>query len=906
MSAAAEAVSTPTPTGKQSAILGNESEPTPRNSQQGQNAPNAAASTPSSGDGASDSDADGSAPAPITQGKRRLTNPAKAAALVAAIKEGHPPDTIVAVPIQQAGEAVFDAGHHDISFPQQAAGDEHSDSPTGHSTRSNPVSPKQTGDSSRGTASGAAAAAAGKPGLLSRLSQGMSSSKSSSNANIAGNGAGGIHMINDLAHHGSQSPHAAGTPPQFVFPKLGSRRNTAVDIHDYQSIDGTAVGSDHDSPADSGANTPDRASLSGSKKKEKEHSTGSHLVHDLRRVSLAAFLFSYCLSRADMICFMQFLHNHIGHHSSNTSSKPSSGSHSEKRGSGSATPGRRHGRDSPPLGEDHAHLSKKYGKWGKVLGSGAGGTVRLIKRSKDNTTFAVKEFRARRSGENEKEYIKKVTAEFCIGSTLHHINIIETVDIISDHGHYYEVMEYAPFDLFSVVMSGKMCRKELYCVFRQIVDGVDYLHSMGLAHRDLKLDNCVMTTQNVVKLIDFGTATVFHSPGKSKVVATGVVGSDPYLAPEVLSQQTYDPRLTDVWSLGIIFMCMILRRFPWKLPDPVHDQSFRLYVQSHPELCKPPGEKGNSNSIDTRGSQSSASTTSSSGGASDSTPASSAPSSRRASAGDSNGPKGSKLALTSMDETTSASSDETPKIPTAHEAGYMTPQDSVSGAHTSVVGSESNGSSGDGQDVTQHFSDKPVVSSPLQESPSSTKSTSAGEPLERVPSANTETGTAIQKASQQLDNVSLDSQTTYKSGAADSIFRLLPRETRKALSRMMAVDPNMRCTLGDLLRGRRYSEIESPLTRTPVMSRSNSSDMLHKAMTQSHSQQHHNTKDTHDALAALTHAEFEDEDDFGDEWLKAVRTCGHLAAEGKGEQPDHPHVQPQIEESKRKHSLFHF
>lgn len=150
-------------------------------------------------------------------------------------------------------------------------------------------------------------------------------------------------------------------------------------------------------------------------------------------------------------------------------------------------------------------------------------------------------------------------------------------------------MEYAPYDLFSVVMSGKMSRPEIYCVFRQIVDGVNYLHSMGLAHRDLKLDNCVMTSENIVKLIDFGTATVFHYPGKHQIPATGVVGSDPYLAPEVLSKSQYDPRLTDVWSCAIIFMCMILRRFPWKIPDYKTDMSFRLYVNTHPELCiKPP------------------------------------------------------------------------------------------------------------------------------------------------------------------------------------------------------------------------------------------------------------------------------------------------------------------------------
>ena len=87
-----------------------------------------------------------------------------------------------------------------------------------------------------------------------------------------------------------------------------------------------------------------------------------------------------------------------------------------------------------------AHLSKKYGKWGKVLGSGAGGTVRLIKanQKQGGTTYAVKDFRPRRQAETEKDYQRKVTAEFCVGVTLRHVNVIETVDIVNDHGHFYE------------------------------------------------------------------------------------------------------------------------------------------------------------------------------------------------------------------------------------------------------------------------------------------------------------------------------------------------------------------------------------------------------------------------------------------------------------------------------------
>ena len=110
------------------------------------------------------------------------------------------------------------------------------------------------------------------------------------------------------------------------------------------------------------------------------------------------------------------------------------------RTSGANTPSRQHTINS--LSEaTQAHISKKYGKWGRVLGSGAGGTVRLIKASNKNGghIFAVKEFRPKRTGESEKEYQKKVTAEFCVGSTLKHPNIIETVDIVCDHGHYYEV-----------------------------------------------------------------------------------------------------------------------------------------------------------------------------------------------------------------------------------------------------------------------------------------------------------------------------------------------------------------------------------------------------------------------------------------------------------------------------------
>ncbi|KAL8738022.1 MAG: hypothetical protein Q9181_001129 [Wetmoreana brouardii] len=269
----------------------------------------------------------------------------------------------------------------------------------------------------------------------------------------------------------------------------------------------------------------------------------------------------------------------IGHHKGKRSQSPAASSMKQANSVGSKTPPHQAPPASVPFADDHG-LNTKYGKFGRVLGSGAGGSVRLMKRSSDGVVFAVKQFRDRHSYETEREYSKKVTAEFCIGSTLHHGNIIETLDIVHEGGHWYEIMEYGPYDLFAIVMTGKMSREEISCSFLQIVSGVNYLHGMGLAHRDLKLDNVVVNEHGIMKLIDFGSAAVFRYPFETDIVlASGIVGSDPYLAPEVYESSKYDPQPTDIWSLAIIFACMSLRRFPWKAPR-LSDNSYKLFASA--------------------------------------------------------------------------------------------------------------------------------------------------------------------------------------------------------------------------------------------------------------------------------------------------------------------------------------
>ncbi|KAI9312730.1 kinase-like domain-containing protein [Dichotomocladium elegans] len=229
-------------------------------------------------------------------------------------------------------------------------------------------------------------------------------------------------------------------------------------------------------------------------------------------------------------------------------------------------------------------IEGRYGKWGRYVGKGAGGSVRLIQPPSANSRpVAVKQFRKRLAHESEKDYIKKITAEFCIGSTLHHPNVIQTLDFIRDGSFFYEIMEFCPNDLFNIVMSGMMSREEIACSWRQLLNGLEYLHGMGIAHRDLKLDNLVVDHQGIVKIIDFGCSTVFKYPfDKNIVMSRGIYGSEPYIAPEQYTQPTYDPRQSDIWSCAIIFICMTIRCFPWRVPR-MSDKAFRAFA-SNPSI----------------------------------------------------------------------------------------------------------------------------------------------------------------------------------------------------------------------------------------------------------------------------------------------------------------------------------
>lgn len=115
--------------------------------------------------------------------------------------------------------------------------------------------------------------------------------------------------------------------------------------------------------------------------------------------------------------------------------------------------------------------------------------------------------------------------------------------------------------------------------FHQLVEGVHYLHTHKIAHRDLSLEN-IMLEKNQCILIDFGFACEIPSDSEGQPqFCTDPVGKFPYMAPEVWAKTPYDAFQADVWSLGIILFTLLTGAMPFDVPNN-EDQGYR-YFEKH-------------------------------------------------------------------------------------------------------------------------------------------------------------------------------------------------------------------------------------------------------------------------------------------------------------------------------------
>ena len=208
-------------------------------------------------------------------------------------------------------------------------------------------------------------------------------------------------------------------------------------------------------------------------------------------------------------------------------------------------------------------------RMGKTLGTGTFGKVKLAQRVADGELFAVKCLnRARIVLASQSGRLAK---EIRLLKLLNHPNVIRLHEVLHTNAEILMVMEYVPGgDLLDVLNTQpRFAEKEVRHIFGQVVCGVAFCHSLGVAHRDLKPENILIKRSaddgggHQIKVADFGLSTLMPAGEFLKTAC----GSPHYVAPEILNfdgEAKYDGREADVWSLGVILHVMLCYKLPFE------------------------------------------------------------------------------------------------------------------------------------------------------------------------------------------------------------------------------------------------------------------------------------------------------------------------------------------------------
>ena len=206
----------------------------------------------------------------------------------------------------------------------------------------------------------------------------------------------------------------------------------------------------------------------------------------------------------------------------------------------------------------------KYYKKIKDLGSGSYGSVYQAKNIVMDNIVAIKVIEKVQDNMVDDLEIKN---EINILKSLSHPNIVKIYEFFDTVLYYYIVTEYCKKgELFSYIKN-KYSEKQLAVLFYQVFSGLCYLHEKKILHRDLKLENLmvseiekdIITGEEYfwIKIIDFGTAKIFEKNKTEKAV----IGSSYYIAPEVLKQR-YNEKC-DTWSVGVILYMTLVGVAPF-------------------------------------------------------------------------------------------------------------------------------------------------------------------------------------------------------------------------------------------------------------------------------------------------------------------------------------------------------
>ncbi|KAJ8530521.1 hypothetical protein ON010_g14391 [Phytophthora cinnamomi] len=206
-------------------------------------------------------------------------------------------------------------------------------------------------------------------------------------------------------------------------------------------------------------------------------------------------------------------------------------------------------------------------KRGELIGEGTFGRVYKGLNISTGELFALKEIEIHSSpNADQVTQMQKLGEEIALMNNLNHKHIVRYKGSHRSANHFYIFMEYVPGgSIASMLKQFDAFSEDLIRLYtRQIVQGVMYLHQMGIVHRDIKGANVLVTDQGVSKLADFGCSKQIPQMLTTSLEESlrSIRGSIPWMAPEVVKQTGHGYE-ADIWSIGATVIEMATAKHPW-------------------------------------------------------------------------------------------------------------------------------------------------------------------------------------------------------------------------------------------------------------------------------------------------------------------------------------------------------
>ncbi|CAL8254107.1 unnamed protein product [Merluccius merluccius] len=209
-------------------------------------------------------------------------------------------------------------------------------------------------------------------------------------------------------------------------------------------------------------------------------------------------------------------------------------------------------------------LRRRGYRLGVTIGEGTFSKVKTASSKRHGADVAIKIVDRRAAPQDFTT--KFLPRELAILREVSHDHIVRIHEVMDcPNGMLYIVMELAATDLLGRVQQlGSLPEDQARAYFVQIVSAVRYLHHKNIVHRDLKCENILLTVDNQVKISDFGFGRIL---GEHPELSSTYCGSSAYASPEVVLGLQYDPKKSDIWSMGVVLYVMLTGCMPYDDSD---------------------------------------------------------------------------------------------------------------------------------------------------------------------------------------------------------------------------------------------------------------------------------------------------------------------------------------------------